>query len=167
MTWIKVNESLINGRTFPRQKFLQRGVQLPCSITFLAFNRPFPSCSETHYESEAKCKAFHMQIRFVCIWMKTNFREKSFALSLIFIMRFKATRKWPIASCNSNCSKYSCVLWVDSCGCVFGKSSETGLLRPTRLSFWRHWKECTREPGKNRAESTAVKRKNIRTGRLR
>ena len=27
--------------------------------------------------------------------MKTNFHDKSFALSLAFIMRLKATRKWP------------------------------------------------------------------------
>ena len=30
-------------------------------------NRPFPSCCEPHYESEAKCKTFHMKINFVCI----------------------------------------------------------------------------------------------------
>ena len=30
-------------------------------------NRPFPSCCEPHYESEAKCKAFHVKISFVCI----------------------------------------------------------------------------------------------------
>ena len=30
-------------------------------------NRPFPSCFEPHYESEAKCKVFHMKIGFVCI----------------------------------------------------------------------------------------------------
>ena len=28
--------------------------------------------------------------------MKTNFRDKNFALSLAFIVRVKATRKWPI-----------------------------------------------------------------------
>ena len=28
--------------------------------------------------------------------MKTDFHNKNFALSLAFIMRFKATRKWPI-----------------------------------------------------------------------
>ena len=44
-------------------------------------NRPFPSCFEPHYESEAN---------------KTNLRMESFALTLAFIMRFKATRKWPI-----------------------------------------------------------------------
>ena len=58
--------------------------------------RPFPSCCEPHYESEAKCKAFHMKISFDCIRMKTNFHTKNFALSLTFIMRLKATRKWPI-----------------------------------------------------------------------
>ena len=30
-------------------------------------NRPFPSCCEPHYESEAKCKAFHMKNSFVYI----------------------------------------------------------------------------------------------------
>ena len=31
------------------------------------FNRSLPSCFEPHYESKAKCKAFHMKISFVCI----------------------------------------------------------------------------------------------------
>ena len=30
--------------------------------------------------------------------MKTNFHNKNFALSLAFILRFKATRMWPIMS---------------------------------------------------------------------
>ena len=30
-------------------------------------NRPFPSCREPYYESEVKCKTFHMKISFVCI----------------------------------------------------------------------------------------------------
>ena len=37
-----------------------------------------------------------MKISFVCTWMKTNFQNKIFALSLAFIMRFTATRKWPV-----------------------------------------------------------------------
>ena len=65
-------------------------------ILVVVVNRPFPSCCEPHYKSEAKCKTFHMKISFLCIWMKTNFHNKNFALSLAFIMRFKATRKWPI-----------------------------------------------------------------------
>ena len=31
----------------------------------LHVNRPFPSFCEPHYESEAKCKTFHMKISFV------------------------------------------------------------------------------------------------------
>ena len=61
-------------------------------------NRPFPSCCEPRYESEARCTAFHMKISFVSTWMKTNFHTKSCAPSLAFITRFTATRKWPIAS---------------------------------------------------------------------
>ena len=60
------------------------------------FNRPFPSCCEPHFESEATCKTFHMKISFVCITMKTHFHTKNFAHSLAFIMRFRATRKWSI-----------------------------------------------------------------------
>ena len=55
-------------------------------------NRVLPSCCEPHYKSEAKCKTFHMKTSFVC----TNFRNKNFAVSLAFIMRFKAIRKWHI-----------------------------------------------------------------------
>ena len=46
-------------------------------VTFVY--RPFPSCREPTYESEAKCKTFQMKIGFVCIWKKTNFHNKSFA----------------------------------------------------------------------------------------
>ena len=40
-------------------------------------NRPFSTCCEPHYESEAKRKAFHMKISFVCIRTKTNFHNKN------------------------------------------------------------------------------------------
>ena len=46
--------------------------------------RPFPHCLEPHYESEAKCKAFHVKISFVG--------------RLAFITKFKVARKWPIRS---------------------------------------------------------------------
>ena len=59
-------------------------------------NRPFPSCFEPHYESEAKCQVFVMKISFHSYANKTSFRMKSFALSLAFIVRFTATRKCPI-----------------------------------------------------------------------
>ena len=61
----------------------------------VAENRLFPSCCETHYESEARCKALQS---FVCILIKSNIHMKSFAPSLAFITRFTATRKWPIES---------------------------------------------------------------------
>ena len=37
------------------------------NIVYTCFNRPFPSCLEPHYESEAKCKASHVKITFVGI----------------------------------------------------------------------------------------------------
>ena len=61
----------------------------------MVFNRPFPSCCEPHYESEAKCKVFNMKISFHSCANKTNCHMKSFALSLALIMRLTATRKWP------------------------------------------------------------------------
>ena len=66
----------------------------------LLFNRPFPSCFEPHYESEAKRKVFVMKISLHSYVNKTNFRMKSFARSLVFIVRFTATRKWPIWELN-------------------------------------------------------------------
>ena len=60
-------------------------------------NRPFPSCFEPHYESEAKGKVFIMKISFHSYANKINFQMKSFALSLAFIMSLTATQRWPIA----------------------------------------------------------------------
>ena len=65
-------------------------------VTKIFDNRPFPSCFEPHYESEAKCKVFVMKISCHSYANKTNFHMKSFVLSLAFIVRFTATRKWPI-----------------------------------------------------------------------
>ena len=65
-------------------------------------NRPFPSCFKPHYESEAKCKVFVMKISFHSYANKCNFHMKSFALSLAFIVRFTATRKWPILTFDAN-----------------------------------------------------------------
>ena len=47
-------------------------------------------------KARLSAKLFHMKISCVCISMKTNVHNKNVALSLAFIMRFKATRKWPI-----------------------------------------------------------------------
>ena len=39
------------------------------------FNRPFSSCFEPHYESEAKCKAFQLKISFLPYMLTKIFRE--------------------------------------------------------------------------------------------
>ena len=58
--------------------------------------RPFPSIFERHCESEAPCIVFIVKISFHSYAnYKTTFHFKSFARSLA-LMRFKATRKWPI-----------------------------------------------------------------------
>ena len=62
-------------------------------VTVKTENRPFPSCCEPHYESEAKCEVFVMKISFHSHANKTNFHMKSFALSVAFIVRFTAIRK--------------------------------------------------------------------------
>ena len=41
-----------------------------------ASNRPFPSCFELQYESEAKCKTFHMKISLFAYGKESNFRNK-------------------------------------------------------------------------------------------
>ena len=56
----------------------------------------FPSCFEPRYESEAKGKVLSIKISFHSYANNNNFHMKSFALNLAFIMRFNATRKWPI-----------------------------------------------------------------------
>ena len=75
-------------RAFTQQKkhkTLQKGLLRRLSHLY---NRPFPSCFEPHCDSEAMC--IHSYAN------KTNFHVKSLARSLAFIMRFTATRKWPI-----------------------------------------------------------------------
>ena len=43
-----------------------------------------------------RAELFIWKLIIVCMWMKTNFRNKNYAQSLAFITRFKATRKWPV-----------------------------------------------------------------------
>ena len=58
--------------------------------------RHFPSCFKPHRDSEVSCIVFMMKISFHSSANKINFHMKSFALSLTFVMLFKASRKWPI-----------------------------------------------------------------------
>ena len=59
-------------------------------------NRPFPSCLEPSNGSEDNCRVFVMKTSFHSYTNKANFRMKSFAPSLAFVMRFTAIRKWSI-----------------------------------------------------------------------
>ena len=63
---VKINFS---GTTFLWFCFLKFGAfeLVNNSSVVMLFIRPFPSCCEPHYDSEAKVKAFHMKISFVCI----------------------------------------------------------------------------------------------------
>ena len=67
-------------------------------------NMPFPNCLVPVFQSEALCKAFHMEISFICIWMKTHFHMKGYAPRLALKKRYKRTRKWPIHHLLDYCS---------------------------------------------------------------
>ena len=51
-------------------------------------NRPFLSCCKSHSEREAKCRVFIMRIGFVCICIKTNSHNKTFALKGVLSRQF-------------------------------------------------------------------------------
>ena len=51
-------------------------------LSCLPFNRPFSSCFEARYESEANGKVFIMKISFHLYANVTSFHSQSFALSL-------------------------------------------------------------------------------------
>ena len=55
----------------PDGSHINRGGGLMTGILPVYINRPFPSCCEPHYESEAKCKAFPMENEF-CLHMNEN-----------------------------------------------------------------------------------------------
>ena len=60
-------------------------------------NTSLTSCFKPRYENEPSCTIFIVKITFHSSTNKTNFHMKSFPLSLTFVMRFKATRKWPLS----------------------------------------------------------------------
>ena len=62
----------------------------------LCFYRPFPSSKKFHFQNEAKCKTFVVEMSFICIIIKTHFHNKDFALSLVLKVKLFGTRKWPI-----------------------------------------------------------------------
>ena len=60
-------------------------------------NRPFPSSKKFHFQNEAKCETFVVEMSFICIIIKNYFHINGFALSLVLKVKLFGTRKWPIA----------------------------------------------------------------------
>ena len=63
------------------------------------YNRPFSSSKKFHFQNEAKCETFVVEMSFICIIIKTHFHNKGFALSLVLKVKLFGTRKWPIELC--------------------------------------------------------------------
>ena len=64
----------------------------------IQFNRPFPSSKKFHFQNEAKCETFVVEMSFNYDANKTHFHNKGFALSLALKVKLFGTRKWPIQS---------------------------------------------------------------------
>ena len=61
-----------------------------------ACNRPFPSSKKFHFQNEAKCETFVVEMSFNYDANKPHFHNKGFALSLVLKVKLFGTRKWPI-----------------------------------------------------------------------
>ena len=61
-------------------------------------NRPFPSSKKFHFQNEAKCETFVVEMSFNYDANKTHFHNKGFALSLVLKVKLFGTRKWPITA---------------------------------------------------------------------
>ena len=49
-----------------------------------------------HFQNEAKCETFVVEMSFNYDANKTHFHNKGFALSLVLKVKLFGTRKWPI-----------------------------------------------------------------------
>ena len=64
-------------------------------------NWSFPGCSESYYESEANCKAFHWEISFVFVWNKLfhqAWRSKLHLAAQFWTFLFANCLVWPASS---------------------------------------------------------------------
>ena len=50
-----------------------------------------------HFQNEAKCRTFLVNMGFICMRMKYHFHIKSWALNLVLIQRPGGTRKWSVS----------------------------------------------------------------------
>ena len=79
-----------------------------------ARNRPFPSSKKFHFQNEAKCETFVVEMSFICIIIKTHFHNKGFALSLVLKVKLFGTRKWPVKTNDLPLTIFCFVsFWVD------------------------------------------------------
>ena len=71
VNWMRARHLMLQGQMDYAMMYLDRVSLQTFILSFttnrVVFNKPFPSCCEPHYESEAKCKAFNMKNSFVCI----------------------------------------------------------------------------------------------------
>ena len=91
--------SVIQSCLFFRSKVYYLTIRCDYSPIFTspeATNRPFPSSKKFHFQNEAKCETFVVEMSFICIIIKTHFHNKGFALSLVLKVKLFGTRKWPI-----------------------------------------------------------------------
>ena len=49
-----------------------------------------------HFQNEAKCTTFLVEISLICVRMKNDFHIKGWALNLVLKQRPRGTRKWPL-----------------------------------------------------------------------
>ena len=69
------------------------------------FNRPLPSSINPHFQNEANCATFLVKMSLIYMRMKNHFHIKGWALNLVFIKRFRGTRKWPTSPDKRNLCK--------------------------------------------------------------
>ena len=67
-------------------------------LVLMISNRPFLSSKKFHFQIEAKCETFVVEMSFNYDANKTHFHNKGFALSLVLKVKLLGTRKWPITS---------------------------------------------------------------------
>ena len=58
---------------------------------------PFQSSKNSHFQNEAKCKTYLVQMSFVCMKIYNHFHINGLALSLALKQRPGTTRKWLLA----------------------------------------------------------------------
>ena len=73
-----------------------RNAEESFSASFKRVNRPFPSSKKFHFQNEAKCETFVVEMSFNYDANKTHFHNKDFALSLVLKVKLFGTRKWPV-----------------------------------------------------------------------